>query len=222
MPQRQRRRGRSPISSARSRSAVVGDSAHVAVAREIAERSVTLVRDAHGMLPLAQLPRNTRVLSVTLARRIDLGAGSSFNAELRRHFTGLRAEQINADDAAPDYARLIAAADSAAVIIVSSYVSHSWDAATTAAPRAFADFVRTLVQRGRRPIVVAMGNPYLFQQTPDAPAYVIGWGGFAVSQHATARALLGANELRGRLPISIPPLAPFGAGESRASSGARR
>ena len=202
--------------------AVVGDSSHVAVAREIAERSVTVVRDEHALVPLARLPRNTRVLSITLARRADLGAGSAFNSELRRHFAGLRTEYVNADDVAPDYARLVAAADSAGVILVSSYVAHSWDAATTSAPRAFTDFVRTLVERGRRPIVVAMGNPYLLQQIPSAPAYVIGWGGFPLSQQATARALLGAIAVRGRLPISIPPLAVFGAGMELAPIDERR
>ena len=203
--------------------AVVADSSHVAMAREIAERSITVVRDRHEMLPLARRPRDTRVLSITLAPRVNLAAGGAFNAELRRHFASLRAEHVNADAAAPDYSRLLAAADSAAVVIVSSYVSHSWDAATTAAPRAFTEFVRALEERGRRPIVVAMGNPYLLQQIPSASAYVIGWGGFPVSQQATARALLGAIAVRGRLPISIPPHAEFGAGlEREPSAGHRR
>ena len=202
--------------------AIVGDSSHLAMAREIAERSVTIVRDRHEMLPLSRLPRNTRVLSITLARRTDLGAGGAFNAELRRHFPGIRTEQLNAEDVAPDYARLLAAADSAEVLVVSSYVSHSWDASTATAPRAFADFVRALDERGRRPLVIAMGNPYLLQQIPTTPAYVIGWGGFPVSQQATARALLGAIAVHGRLPISIPPLAELGAGLQRASSGERR
>ena len=201
---------------------IVGDSAHLGVAREIAERSVTIVRDRHEMLPLSRLGRDARVLSISLARRADLAAGGAFNAELRRHFPGLRIESINADDVAPDYSRLLAAADSAAVVLVSSYVSHSWDAATATAPRAFTDFVRTLEARGRRPIIVALGNPYLLQQIPDASAYVIGWGGFAVSQQATARAVLGAIDVRGRLPISIPPLAEFGAGLQRVRSGTRR
>lgn len=195
--------------------ALVGDSAHQAVARTIAERSITLVRDENGVLPLAQLPRDARVLSISLARRTDLGAGIAFNAELRRRFPRLRVETIDADAAAADYARLLAAADSAAVTIVASYMSHSWDAATTAAPQAFAEFIRQLAARGRPPIVVALGNPYLLQQIPDARTYLIGWGGFAVSQQAAARALLGAIPIRGRLPISIPPNVPLGAGEQR-------
>lgn len=197
--------------------AIVGDSAHLAAAREIARRSITLLRDRAGLLPLSRHERSSRVLSITLARRTDLMAGAAFNAELRRQFPALRAELMSADDAAPNYARLLAAADSASIVVVSSYVSHAWDAATADAPELFTDFVTQLIARGRRPIVVAMGNPYLLRQLPDVSTYVIGWGGFAVSQQATARALLGHAPISGRSPISIPPHVQVGNGEVRAA-----
>jgi len=78
---------------------------------------------------------------------------------------------------------LIAAADSADVTIVGSYVGQSWDAVSASAPQAFTDFVQTLVQRRRKPIVVAFGNPYMLQQLPWVSAYLVAWGGFPVSQN---------------------------------------
>ena len=84
-----------------------------------------------------------------------------------------------------------------------------------AAPRAFVDFVEELQRRGRHPIVVALGNPYLLQQIPDVSAYLIAWGGFPVSQRAAARALLGAAPITGQLPISIPPAVQIGVGAKR-------
>ena len=202
---------------------VVGIAPHDSAAARAAERSITLVSDAPGRIPLARSPRSTRVLSITVARRPDLAAGTAFDAELRRHFTRLRAERVDADAAtAATYARLLRAADSAEVVLVSSYVSHSWDATTASAPGVFADFMRALVARGRRPIVVALGNPYLLQQIPDAPTYLVAWGGFPVSQRAAARALLGFAPIGGRLPIAIPPVAPLGAGLDRAALAAPR
>ena len=196
---------------------LVGREDHQRSADRIAERSITLVRDSLGQLPLQRLPRTARVLSVTYARRADLGAGAAFDAELRSVFRRLRSEVVNADDVAPDFGRLVRAADSVDVVIVSSYVSHAWDATTAAAPRGFVDFVRQLVTRGRRPIVVAMGNPYLLRQVPAVPAYLVAWGGFPVSQQAAARALLGRTEITGRLPVGISEAAPFGSGEQRAA-----
>ena len=37
---------------------------------------------------------------------------------------------------------------------------------------------------------MSFGNPYLLAEVPGVSAYLIGWGGFAVSQQAAARALL--------------------------------
>ena len=196
--------------------AIVGDSADQALARRVAERSITLVRDSLGQLPLAALDRGTRVLSITYAPRPDVGAGTVFDAELRRWFTGLRSVWVDSDDPAPNAARLLALADSAQVVIVGSYVAQNWKAATISVPPAFASFVEELVKRGRHPVVVALGNPYLLQQVPDVPAYVVAWSGFPLSQFAAARAVLGSARVSGRLPIGIPGLAALGAGLDRA------
>jgi beta-N-acetylhexosaminidase len=196
---------------------VVGDSSNAQIARRVAETSITLVKDSLRQVPLP-VDTSLRVLSVTLARRADLPAGNAFNAELRAGgLPKLRTEFVATEDAALNYPRLIAAADSADVTIVGSYVGQSWDAVTASAPQAFANFVQTLVQRGRKPIVVAFGNPYLLQQVPWVGAYVVAWGGFPVSQTAAARALLGTAAISGHLPISIPPYATRGTGEERAA-----
>lgn len=184
--------------------AIVGDSANAAVARTAAERSITLVRDSAHQLPLSRLNHGARILSVTFAHRADLGAGVTFDAEMRKTFPALRSEYVNADDERPDFFRLLSIADSADVIFVSSYVAHSSTVATIDAPRPFVDFIEELQRRKEHPIVMAFGNPYFLQQIPDVSAYVVAWGGFPVSQGAAARAVLGQIPMSGRLPITIP------------------
>lgn len=182
---------------------VVGDSANLAASRMIAEKSITLVKDSLRQVPLAGAA-TSRVLSVTVGRRSDLAAGVAFNAALREVFRTTRAEFLAAEDPSADYARMERLADSADVVIVSSYVGHNWEAVSASAPRSFADFVQRLVARGKRPIVVAFGNPYLLQQVPFVPAYLVAWGGFPASQTAAGRALAGKLAIAGKLPISIP------------------
>jgi beta-N-acetylhexosaminidase len=194
---------------------LVGDSSNAQIARTVAERSITLVKDSLRQVPIAA--RNGRVLSITLARRADLGAGNAFNAELSGSLPNLRTEFMATEDAPLNFPRLIAAADSADITIVGSYVGQNWDAVTASAPQAFANFVQALVQRGRKPIVVAFGNPYLLQQLPWVSAYLVAWGGFPVSQLAAARALLGESAISGHLPITIPPYATRGTGIQRAA-----
>jgi beta-N-acetylhexosaminidase len=206
---------RSRLTSLDSVRAIVGDTAHAAVARRVAERGIVLVNDAMRTVPLAT-PRSSRVLSITYARRSDLGAGVGFSAELRRAYDSLRTEFVSADDAAPDFQRLLSIADSSDVVLVGSYVNISSTTATAGAPRAFIDFVAKLGMRNTRLVLVSFGTPYLLQQTPSVTSYMIAWGGSQASQQAAARALLGSNAITGTLPISLSPFAVFGGGEQRA------
>lgn len=211
---------------------VVGDTTHTALARRIAERAITLVRDSLQQVPLPRA-RSTRVLSITVAGRTDLAAGTVFNAALRGAYPGLQAELVN-ESVALDITRvaagvaggaavvgssldrLLRAADSADVVIVGSYLNITSATATAAAPRGLVNLVRALQERGRRPVVVAFGNPYLLLDIPMVPAYLVAWGGSPASQQAAAQALLGVNPIGGRLPTSIPKLAPMGSGLVRA------
>jgi beta-N-acetylhexosaminidase len=208
------RRAEVSLDSAR---AVVGRSEHLAAAQEVAARSITLVRDSAAVVPL---PASARVLSVTFARRSDFLAGRAFDAELRTAYPRLRSEFVDADQPDAQIARVLAAARDVDVVIVGSYVTHGWNATTVEAPRAFADLVARAGEGGARTVVVALGNPYLLQQIPAVPGYLVAWGGLPVSQQAAARALLGREAIGGRLPIPIPPLAPFGAGLDRGARGA--
>lgn len=198
---------------------IVGDSSHINTSNRIAAQSITLVKDSLGYVPLG-LPQNAKILSVAIARRADLSAGVSFNSELRSRFPGIDQEVLFAEDPSVDYGRVERAADSADVTIVSSYVGQSWDAVSASAPKAFTDFIDQMRSNGRKLIVVSFGNPYLLQQIPAVPAYVVAWGGFPASQTAAARAVLGTMPITGKLPISIPlgdgmPTISFGTGIAR-------
>jgi beta-N-acetylhexosaminidase len=208
---------------------VVGDATHLATAQRVAERGITLVKDGQRLVPLQLAPRRATtastgtdgssradILSVTVARRADLGAGRDFNAELRTRYPGIREVFVDSDDPEFDYERVLRMGDLAEVTIVGSYALTGFDVArTNAAPRAFVEFVRELQRRPTRTVVVAFGNPYLLREIPEVPAYMIAWSGFPASQRAAARALLGATSISGRLPIAIPPVAQMGAGIQR-------
>lgn len=199
--------------------AVVGDTANMAIAATTARRAVTLAKDSLNLVPLARpgMTQPPRVLSISIATRNDLPAGSTFNAELRRFVPALRTELVNPEDPSPDFARLLALADSSDVAVVSSYLTTGTNVSSASAPEPIAQFMRDLAQRHPRTVIVAFGNPYLLQQVPSASSYLVGWGGFPVSQTAAGRALVGDAPITGRLPISIPPLLRFGAGEDRAA-----
>ena len=193
-------------------SSIVGDSAHLALARTVADRSITVVRDSDHLVPFNHLTKGARVLSITIARRSDLGAGVAFNASLKQQFPMLRTEYVDPDAANDTPWALLATADSADVTIVSSYLAQAWDVQSITAPNSIVGFIKQLVDHRRRPIIMAFGNPYLLSQLPAVGTYVVAWGGFPVSQQAAARVLLGTVQATGKLPITIPGYASFGTG----------
>jgi beta-N-acetylhexosaminidase len=196
--------------------AIVGDTANLAVASTAALKSITLAKDSLNLAPLVRGgSAGPRVLSITIATRTDLPAGTTFNAELRRGVQSLRTETVTPDDPSQTFARLTSLADSVDVVVVGSYLTTGTNISNASAPDAVVEFVRGLIQRHPRTILVAFGNPYLLQQVPTVSTYLVAWGGFPVSQAAAGRALIGAAPITGRLPISIPPLLQFGAGIDR-------
>ncbi len=191
---------------------VVGDSAHTTLAQTIADRAVVLGRDDAALVPVAPGTGGPRVRSVTYARRADLGAGASFNAELRRLGVQVTTTYVNADDSLPNLRVFLESVDSGDVVIVGSYVNISSTTAKAGAPPAFEELVTGALSRTRRVILVAFGSPYALLQAPVVPAYLVPWGGLAASQRAAARALAGDIPITATLPISIPPLLELGAG----------
>jgi beta-N-acetylhexosaminidase len=223
--------------------AVVGDSENVATARRAAERAITLVKDSPSVVPFGRLPGTSRVVSVTIAPRTDLGAGVTFNAELTRVFPSLRSlnlttEQVfDATAAAPSggpgaprpsylatpqprlapalVENALRAAQGADLVLVSSYFGASSSVSRLAAPEGMADLLTGLQKAGTRVVLTTFSNPYIAQDLPATSSYLIAWGGSPVVQRAAARALLGLAPITGQLPITIPSVAPFGAGLRR-------
>src|SRR5688572_13617700 len=196
--------------------AVVGDSSHVALAQTIADRSVVLGRDNGALVPFPGSASASRVRSVTYARRADLGAGTAFNAELRRLGARVAPTYVNADDSLPNIDALLTSIERDDIVVIGSYVNISSTTATAGAPPAFEALLKGVLARTPRVILVAFGSPYMLLQAPDVPAYLVSWGGFTASQRAAAKALTGDIGITASLPISIPPLLAFGAGERRA------
>jgi beta-N-acetylhexosaminidase len=182
----------------------VGLSAHTNVAREIAERSITLLRNERNLLPLRGTP-TANVLSVTHRRRNDLLAGRFLNQGLRQTYRRLQTAEVGPDTHANEYGRLLAQARRMDLVVVSLHITWGSYEGSVAAPEALVDFLRELSRSGVPHVVVSLGNPYLLKEFPDVQSYVLAWGGSAASQRAVAQALLGNVPIRGRTPTRIPP-----------------
>ena len=196
-------------------SARVGTDAHREAAREAAARSITLVRDRGGLVPLDP-DRHRRILSVTYAPATNLVAGREFNGILSRLVGQLRTSRVGPDTPDAEWTSLLRRAADFDAVLVGAYIAPQAGAGSVALPDPVADFITALAVESSV-VLISLGNPYLLSAAPSVGSYLLAWGGREVSQRAAARAVAGAEPIGGRLPVTIPGLHELGEGIMRAA-----
>ncbi|HUF13264.1 MAG TPA: glycoside hydrolase family 3 N-terminal domain-containing protein [Longimicrobiales bacterium] len=173
--------------------------AHQRWADAVAARSLTLVRLAHGALPLAPLPDGSPapLTVVVYDESAQSSRGSTFADALRArgHEVALIRTSRNST-----YAQLRAAERSArGVVVFLSFSNAAPWRGRLGLPGPIAAMVDGLAARGA--LVFNFGNPYLLPQVPHAETYLLAWAEDPVMETAAARALAGEERVAGLLPI---------------------
>lgn len=187
---------------------VVRSADHEALAREVAERSVTLVRDDGGLLPL-RLGADARVVVVQPVGRDLTPADTSSTvpphlaAAIRRRHP--RVEEVLVDAVTGDEIAAARAAAEGADLLVLGSVSASLRPA-------HADLCRALLDLGRPTVTVALRTPFDLAAYPASTTHACTYGILEPSCEAVAGALFGERPFTGRLPAPIPGLYPVGHG----------
>ncbi|HXF84556.1 MAG TPA: glycoside hydrolase family 3 N-terminal domain-containing protein [Anaerolineales bacterium] len=182
---------------------VIRSSVHMQIADEIAEQSITLVRDHQRYLPLA-LDANKRIAVIIPAPKDLTPADTSSYVEPKlAHF--IREYHTRTDEFkipfAPDEREIAAIVERVQeydVIIAGTINAY--------AEEKQAELIRQLLKIGKPVIIVAMRLPYDLAAFPQASAFVCTYSILEPSMRAAARALFGFGEMKGRLPVSIPEL----------------
>lgn len=194
----------------------VGSAENRAVAERAAAESITLVRDRDRVVPLAG---GGRVLSVTYAGSGELLAGRAFNATLRGFAGSVASARVNPQTPWAAYDSLLHRATEFDAVVIGVYAPPRSGAGSAALPSALRAFAESADRSGTPAVVISFGGPYVLSAFPGIGSYLVAWGEREVSQRAAARAVAGAQAIRGRLPVSIPPLHSAGDGLERAAAG---
>ncbi len=193
-------------------SANVGSAAHWAVARDVAARSVVLLKDSLGTLDALRCSPK-KVALVTYAEEQNLTAGVALAAELRAAGHTVTAFRLWPASGAASHDSVRAVTAGGGVPVFAIAVRPTPWRGTVGMPEALAGLVRESA-RARPTVLVSLGSPYLITQASDAAAYLIAWSANPAAEWAAARALSGA-AIGGRLPTRVPPLYPLGDGLDR-------
>jgi beta-N-acetylhexosaminidase len=193
---------------------VVGSAAHRALALDVAQRAVTLVRDSGAAVPFAQ---SSRIAIVNYMPETELKAGRAFTREMARLRPPTGGRLVTKISPATGRAQLDSLSQqlsSADVIVLAVYVRRVEGEGRTTVPPHVAAWMDS-VSAGPRAAVVAFGNPYIIRQMPRARTYLNTYGVGDALEVAVARALTGAARISGKSPVSLPGFFRAGHGLTR-------
>jgi beta-N-acetylhexosaminidase len=194
---------------------VLGSAAFQAIARDITQRGIVLVRDSLGTVDSLRA-RRRRVTLVVYGDELNRDAGVTLANELRAGGDTVASFRIwpASGQASYDSARALLSRGGPA-LFAAQVKATAWRGTITL-PDAFAALAdSTALQQPT--VLISLGSPYLLAQVPDAGSYLLGWSVSTIAETAVARALLGQADLTGKLPISLPPWYGVGGGLVRHS-----
>ena len=175
---------------------------HRALAAEIAQRALTLVRSEAGVLPVR---RDARVLLVIVN---DNPETPNVMGELQNELTARLATPpvVSTGERRPP------SGERFDVAIIAMAVRARSGAGSIAIPQAAREFIQSLQIPT---IAISFGSPYLLREVPNVGTYVCAYGIQPVMQTAAVNALFGDTHFSGRLPVTIPSFAKSGDGIQR-------
>lgn len=173
---------------------------HRELAREVCRRAITVVRDAGHRLPLEALGDRPVLAVVTGAGE---SRGDALLAALRERASAFERIIVTPHtDPAP--------LQDATTLVLALMVRVREFSGTIGLPPALRKKLGAL----KSPVVVSFGNPYLLGELPNARTYVVAYDTGADMERAAAAALSGTTTVDGRLPVTIPGHAAYGAGHT--------
>lgn len=194
---------------------VVGSREHATLARELAARSLTLVRD-DGTLPL-KLPPDARIAAImpvpmdlTPADTSSL-VGPGLAAALRAHHPGVDELLTSWPPTSQEIAAIAARVAEYDVLVIGTIAARPGSSQ--------AELVETLRRSGRPLVSVALRTPWDLEAYPSVATHVCTYSILPESMEALAAALFGhlpagVEAFPGRLPVAIRGVAERGHGLS--------
>jgi len=186
---------------------VVGSKAFQDAADDIAQRSLTLVRDTAGTVTRLRAARG-RMAVIAYGDELNSYVGQRMLELLRAggDTVGFFRLWPMSGSASYDSARVVIGR--APTVIFAMNVRPIAAKGSIALPDSLARLI-TITDSVKPTVLVSLGSPYLLNQTPTVKSYLIAWSGVRPAERAAARALLGWSPLHGKLPIRIPPSYPI-------------
>ncbi len=191
---------------------------HLQTNAELSARALTLIKDERNQVPL-NLPSSANVLYLSV---LDYSSGwiegmpsRTFVPELKKRWPNVTGVELS-DRMTADQADLVRSlARRADAIVASVFVRiASFSGRMDLSDRQVA-LLEGLAALNKPYVAVMFGNPYTATFLTKLPTMLLAFEAFDGVELAAVRALAGEAPIRGKLPISLPGMFPFGHGLER-------
>ncbi len=195
--------------------AVVNSIESNAVAQLISDRSVTLVRNQNGFVPLKPSGNTAYFVLTEGSTSVE---GQAFALEVRKRSVMANVTILDSKMADTDLRAALERTSDAGRHVVVAFASVAAYRGSVALGGGFPQLVTDLVATKKPVALIAMGNPYLLRNFPDVAAYMTTYSTVPPSEISAAKALFGEIAIGGKLPVSIPGFSQYGDGIGVAAS----
>jgi len=186
---------------------VIGSTESEAHAQSAADRAVTLVKNEGDLLPLA----NQAAACVWVLTESRYGTqGRRFLEEMRSRVPAIRFQLFDPLISMEEMEQSLQKAGQCESHVVAAFVSVAAYRGNVALGGNYPAFVEKLQSSGSPIALISLGNPYLLRSFPKVAAYLATFSPVIPSETAAVKAILGAMDVTGRLPVTIPGIARYG------------
>ncbi len=182
---------------------IINRKSHLRLAEEIAEKSITLVKNDKKIIPV-DASKIHRAACITITDGIESESDLLFQKLAEDNFDYVNKIILNKKSRPKDYIRAYQIAKQSNFILLPSFVKVRAYQGTVKLSKRNTDFINKVIRLKSPTILISFGNPYLLTLFPKAKTYLCAYGDPPVSQQAMMKAILGEINITGKLPISIP------------------
>lgn len=184
-------------------------------AEEIANATITLLRDDHQILPLkADLLDSVLVIAIT-DREWGYMYRDQLQKEVSKRIPVVRSALIDSRSCREDIEKIILEVDSSQAVVAGLFVTWGSYKGSVTLPDTTVSLLNRLFTSDKPLAIISFGSPYLLRQIPTVPSYVCAYTSDPLAIRAGVRGIFGEIPLHGVLPVSIPEIAHIGDGLSR-------
>ncbi len=190
---------------------IVSNTETAALTVEIAAKAITLVRNDAGMIPLKH---DGKVAVLGISNGFDgPETMGSLVRTMRAGGIQFKPAYLQENSTAEQLAAARKTVEEADTVIVGLYGRvRSGAKNSVGIPESGANILRELLAADKKVIGISFGNPYILSSFREMKTYIVAYGDMPSLQRAAGRAILGTQDITGRLPISLPGLHPRGTG----------